>query len=120
MGLTYETPTALSQFNFIQFKTVMDIADIDEATYGIILRSIFGSLLKIHRIDVDILEEMTYDFIYAIYRHAKFIFDTQKNKLDTIKQMTDISGNKTTFEVETPLDIISVYKMYSPVAPAFL
>ncbi len=120
MSLIYETPTALSQFNFIQFKAVMDVADIDDTTYVVILRSIFAYLLKAHRIDIDNLDELTYDLIYAVYRHAKFIFETQKNKLDTISQMTDASGNKTTFEVETPSDVISVYKMYSAVPPAFL
>lgn len=112
--------TVLESFNFVQFKTVMNIADIDEATYALILRGVFARLETQFEIVLDDLTEISADFVFAIYRHAKFIFDTYKNNLDTIKSTSDASGNRTTFDAKAPQDVISTYKMYSPVPPALL
>ena len=120
MALEYEASTALSQFSFTQFKTVMDIADIDEPTYALILRAIFDTIDTQHEIVIDDLGVITNDLIYAIYRHAKFVFEVQKNKLDIISKTADSSGNRTTFIVEVPTEVRSVYRMYSPSGPAFL
>ena len=120
MGLEYEASTALSQFSFTQFKTVMDVADIDEPTFALILRAIFDTLNTQHEIVIDELEEITNDLIYAIYKHAKFVFEVQKNKLDIISKTADASGNRTTFKVEIPTEVRSIYRMYSPSGPAFL
>jgi len=120
VAITYETPTALSQFSFVQFKTTMSVSDIDEPTFALILRSIFANLLVQYDIDIDTVTEMTYDFSFAIFRHAKFIFEVQKQNLDVIQKTSDASGNRTTFKVQTPKDVISVYKMYSPILPALL
>jgi len=110
----------LEQFNYIQFKTVMNVSDVDEATYGLILRAIFANLEVQHTIIIDELQEVTSDFVYAVYRHAKFIFDTYKGNLDTIKSTSDSSGNRTTYEVKIPMDIRAVYKMHSPEPAAYL
>ena len=112
--------TVIEQFSFIQFKTVMNIADIDEPTYALILRAVFANLEVQHEIVVDDLLEITSDLVFAIYRHSKFLFDTYKNNIDTIKSTSDSSGNKTTFEAKTPKDVIATYKMYSPRLPAIL
>ena len=120
MAIEYETPTALAQFSLIQFKTVMKIADIDEATYSMILRAIFDNLNTQYDIDVDNLTEITFDFTLAVYRHAKFLFELLDKNLDVIDKTSDTSGNKTTFNAQPPKEVCSVYKMYSPVAPALL
>jgi len=112
--------SALESFNFIQFKTVMGISDIDEPTYALILRAVFDNLETQHEIIIDDLTSITSDLVFSIYRHAKFIFDVHKNNLDTIKSTSDSSGNRTTFDAETPRDIAAVYKMYSPRPPAYL
>ena len=112
--------TALESFNFIQFKAIMGISDIDEPTYALILRAVFDNLETEHEILVDDLESITSDLVFAVYRHAKFIFEVHKSNLDTIKSTSDSSGNRTTFEVKTPADVIATYKMYSARPPAYL
>lgn len=120
MALVYEAGDALSQFNFIQFKTVMNIADIDEPSYAIILKAVFDNLLTQYEIDIDTLEVLTYDLVFAIFRHAKFIFEVHHKNLDVIEKTSDASGNKTTFKITVPKEVMATYKMYSPVAPAIL
>jgi len=120
MALVYETPTALSQFSFIQFKTTMGIADVDEPSYALILKSIFDTLLTQFSIDIDSVTEITYDFTFAIYRHAKFIHEVSKKNLDVINKVADSSGNRTEYKNVIPKEIISTYKMYSPIPPASL
>jgi hypothetical protein len=39
-------------FNFANFKTAMEIPDIDESTYGIVLRSIFAYINRVYAIDL--------------------------------------------------------------------
>jgi hypothetical protein len=39
-------------FNFANFKAAMEVQDIDENTYGIVLRSIFAYIRRIYGIDV--------------------------------------------------------------------
>lgn len=112
--------TILEQFNFTQFKAVMNIADIDEQTYALILRAVFSNLELRHEIVFDDLTEVKSDLVFAIYRHAKFIFDTYKHNIDTIKNTSDSSGNKTTFNSEAPADVVSTYKMHSPRLTAYL
>jgi len=120
MAVIYETPTALSQFNFTQFKAVMGVSDIDEPTYSLLLRSVFDHIKTVHDIDVDTVASLTYDLVFAIYRHTKFMFEVHNKNLDIIEKTSDTSGNKTEYKVETPKDIISTYRMYSPNAPASL
>jgi len=120
MAFIYDDPTALEQFSFAQFKAVMGVTEIDEPTYALILRAIFDNLLIQFDIDIDAATEITFDFTYAIYRHAKFIFEVQKQNLDVIEKTSDPSGNRTTFKVQIPIELIAVYKMYSPIEPALL
>ena len=112
--------TALESFNFTQFKTVMGVSNIDEATYGLILRAIFARLKTVHSIDLNVVTDISEELVYAIYRHAKFIFEVHKGNLDVIKSTADSSGNRTKFDVETPSAVTGIYKMYSPDALAFL
>jgi len=112
--------TNLELFNFIQFKTVMNISDVDEATYALILKAIFDDLEVQHSIIIDTLPSISSNLVFAIFRHAKFIFEVYKNNLDTIEGTSDSSGNKTTFKMDTPKDIVSTYRMYSPEPPAYL
>ena len=120
MALVYTDPTALSQFNFVHFKNSMGISDMDETAFVLIIRAIFDNLLTQYEIDIDTLNSITYDFTLAVYRHAKFLHEVQKQNLDVIAKTSDASGNRTTFKVEVPKDISATYKMYSPVAPALL
>lgn len=110
----------MEAFNFIQFKTVMNISDIDEATYALILKAVFANLEVQHEIVLDDLTEITSDLVFAIYRHAKYTFDVYKNNIDTLKSTSDASGNKTQYAAEAPTEVLSTYKMYSPVLPAIL
>lgn len=122
MALLYTVPTALSQFSFVQFKAVMGIADIDEPTYSLILKSIFDILNTQYDIDINASTALTltHDMVYAIYRHAKFIFEMQSKNLDVVDTVADASGNRTSFKVKVPTDVLSTYKMYSPILPALL
>lgn len=112
--------SALEQFNFIQFKAVMNIADIDEPTYALILRAVFANLKIQYLIDVETLTSISDDMVYAIYRHSAFLFDIYKNNLDTIKSVSDTSGNRTSYQIDTPVAVISIYKMYAEIPPAYL
>jgi len=112
--------TPLELFGFTQFKTVMNVSDIDEPTYALILKGIFAYLMMVHEIDVDNLTEITDDFIYAIYRHATYMHYIQATNAMNTQTASDASGNRVVFDVKPPKDIISVYKMYSPVPPALL
>lgn len=112
--------TPLSQFNFIQFKLVMSVADIDETLYAFLLRNVFAMLNTQYSIDVDALTEIEDDLVFAIYRHVRFLYEVEKNNLDTIDKVSDPSGNKTTFKAMLPIEVRAAYKMYSTNLPAFL
>lgn len=174
-------------FNFGTFKSTMDVADIDEPTYGFILRMVFSYINKIYAIDLDaeetfstitgtttssiivpystnllvdqvvvsgaeesvitavtsnelltettitvspaftiaptsILVKLTlvpFDLQYAIYQHAKFLFESQKKNTSIIDSVTDATGNKATYKSKPSTMITSVYSEYSPNAVAF-
>jgi len=112
--------STLEQFSFTHFKQVMAVADIDEPTYALILRSVFAHLRTFHNLDIDTRTAIEFDLMYAIYRHAKYIFETYKNNTDIINSVNDPAGNKTTFNRKIPKEISGVYKAYSPEPPAYL
>lgn len=180
------TPTKM--FNFSSFKSVMDISDIDEPTYGFILRSIFSTLKKTHGIDLEAttkvltlsgsttttlilpltlgllvdqivvvgskessilsvtstltdttivlatpllvaplvntnvvfyLTVVQFDLQYAIYQHAKFLFEGQKKNTQVVDSVTDTAGNKATYKAKPSKMITSVYLEYSTNPVAF-
>ena len=112
--------TGLEHFSFSQFKAVMSVSDIDEPTYALILRAIFAQLQVQYEISIEASTSITSDMVFAIYRHAKFLFEVHNGNLDVLESVSDSSGNKTKYKVKVPIDIASTYKMYSPVAPALL
>jgi hypothetical protein len=168
----------------------MDIPEIEEPTYGFILRSVFSYLKKIFGIDLDasvtlsalsgctttslvvtantnllvdqivrvgaeevfitgvvtdatlnittltispaltsapvvstsilvLLTVVPFDLQYAIFQHAKFIYEGQKKLTSIIDSVTDAVGNKATYKVKPPASIISAYYEYSPNELAF-
>lgn len=174
-------------FNFSNFKSVMDVADIDEATYGFILRMVFSYIKKIYAIDLDAEETFTtstgttissiivpystnllvgqvvtsgaeesvittvtndtilatttltispaftlaptsilvkltlvpFDLQYAIYQHAKFLFESQKKNTQIVDSVTDTAGNKATYKSKPSGMVTAVYAEYSPNQVAF-
>lgn len=180
----------MQQFSFTTFKQVMEISDIDEPTYGFILRSVFAYLKKIYSIDLNNTESFTIgtgstttsivlpytinlegdqvmrigteevfitggtsdtlltttmvtispalstapsagttalvflqvapiDLQYAIFQHAKFIFESQKKLTSIVDSVTDATGNKATYKVKPPTSILMTYSEYSPDPMAF-
>ena len=107
-------------FNFFNFKTLMKVADIDEATYGFIIRSIFLELKDDYGIDIDTLTDVPFDLQLAVFTHAKFIYTVTTDNLHTIKSVSDAAGGRTTYNVELPKEIGWTYKRYSDIPPASL
>jgi len=109
------------QFSFSQFKIVMNIAEVDEPTYALLLRAVFKHTFKFYSIDLDDEDaEFPAELVFNIYRHAKYLFDTNKGNLDTVSSVSDSSGNRTSFKGSLPKEITMVYKAYSPEPPAYL
>lgn len=180
----------MQQFSFTTFKQVMEVSDIEEPTYGFILRSIFSYLKKTYSIDLNktetfivgtgstttsivlpyttnleidqvlrigneevfitggtsdtllttttitinpalstapitgtsalvFLQVAPIDLQYAIFQHAKFIFESQKKLTSVIDSVTDATGNKATYKVKPPTSILMAYAEYSPDPMAF-
>jgi hypothetical protein len=170
-------------FNFSNFKTVMEVNDADEATYGLILRSIFSHIKQVYSIDIEssvtptivtatnntidisydatitsgmaienqegeiveiasitdgtsiVLAEpftsvptsvtvyttlVPFDLQYAIYVHAKFLFESQKKNTSILDSVSDASGSKATYRTQPPAICIYTYTEYSPNAVAFI
>lgn len=59
------------------------------------------------------------DLQYAIFQHAKFIFESQKKLTSIIDSVTDVAGNKATYKVKPPTSILMAYAEYSPDPMAF-
>lgn len=59
------------------------------------------------------------DLQYAIFQHAKFIFESQKKLTSVIDSVTDATGNKATYKVKPPASILMAYAEYSPDPMAF-
>jgi hypothetical protein len=110
----------LEHFSFTQFKVVMAIADIDEATYALILRAIFDQLLIQYEIDLSKATSISFDLTFAIYKHAKHLFEVHKNNLSVLDSVADSAGNRTSYKISIPTEVMSTYKMYSPVPLAII
>lgn len=59
------------------------------------------------------------DLQYAIFQHAKFIYESQKKLTSVIDSVTDATGNKATYKVKPPSSILMAYAEYSPDPLAF-
>lgn len=105
-------------FNYTTFKSIMDISDISEETYAFILRSVFQYVSKVHTIDVT--GPMTEDLQYAIFMHAKYIYESQVKNTALIASAKDPSGGSVIYNTRLPAIIESTYKMYSPNDPVIL
>ena len=101
-------------FNFIDFRESMGIQEISEAAYGVILRSIATYLNNIYGIEIDADYKVPYDLKYAIYRHAKYLYETQNLNSDVVQTAAESGGNRAIFSPKLPSDIIMTYKFYSP------
>ena len=107
-------------FSFATFKVVSGIADAEEVKYSLVLRSIFELLSLQYEIDIDTLDPIPFLLQNAIYEHAVFLYKLDSKGLNLISSVTDSAGNKTSYRVTVPKDILSVYKMVSPSLPALL
>lgn len=65
------------------------------------------------------LTVVPFDLQYAIYQHAKFLFEAQKKNTSIVSAITDSAGNKVTYNTKPPGLITSTYLEYSPNALAF-
>jgi hypothetical protein len=63
---------------------------------------------------------LTYDLQYAIFKHAKFIFENQKRLTNTIDSVSDNNGNKVSYKVQPTKDITNVYLAYAKSPIAFI
>lgn len=66
-----------------------------------------------------LLTVVDYDLQYAIFQHAKFIYEGQKKQTSIIDSVTDANGNKASYKVVPPVSVISAYREYSDNPPAF-
>ena len=107
-------------FDFTTFKTLSGITDAEEPKYALVMRAIFESLELQYDIDMDTLTYVPYILQNAIYEHASFLYKVETKGLNLISSITDTSGNKTSYNVTTPKEILAIYKMLSPTAPALL
>ena len=126
----------VNTFTFGTFKEVMDISDISEETYAFILRAVFKYVLKVHSIDLEefvdnevvlaVGEEPTFipipeDLQYAVFKHAKYLYEIQVKGVEIIDSVKDSGGNTSRFrEAKLPALITSTYRMYSPIEPIIL
>ena len=168
----------MTGFNFIVFKSVMDVSDIDETTYAFILKSVFSYTKRVFNLDfgntisltaetgstesvikttsvtglqvgqvvtsgteettitaidatnltvtvstaftlvptsITVYTQIPYeDLQYAVFMHAKFLFEYQKKNAQIIDSVTDTAGNKVSYKVKPPETVLSVYLEYSP------
>ena len=105
-------------FNFIVFKEAMNVSDQAEATYSIILRSVFQELKNTYSVDIDSMAEVPADLVYAIFRHVKYLYDVQEHSADVMGYSASSDSNKATYKPEFPKEIINTYRQYSTIPPA--
>lgn len=93
----------------------MDVADISEGTYAFVLRSVFKYVNVVHAIDIDDTDvsEIPEDLQYAMFSHAKFIYETQMKNTAMIESVKDSSGDTVKYNTKLPSIITSTYRMYS-------
>lgn len=60
------------------------------------------------------------DLQYAIFQHAKFIYESQKKLTNIIDSVTDTAGNKVSYKVKPPAGVLLSYAEYSPDPVAFI
>lgn len=127
---------AISTFTFGTFKSVMGVSDVSEEAYAFILRTVFKYALKVHSIDLDefvdnevvlgVDEDPTFievpeDLQYAVFRHAKYLYEVQTKGVEIVDSVKDSGGNTSKFrEAKLPSIITSTYRMYSPIEPIIL
>lgn len=125
-----------STFTFGTFKAVMGISDVSEEAYAFILRTVFAYVKKVHSIDVTAFSDnevvlaegelptiitMPEDLQYAMFKHAKFLYEVQVKGSDLVDSVKDSGGNTTRFKDPVlPSVITSTYRMYSPIEPVYL
>jgi len=109
-------------FSYTNFKAVMDISDIAESTYAFVMRTVFQYVLKVHVIDIDNIdpEDITEDLQYAMYLHAKYIYETQVRNTPVVESSKDSGGNTVKYNTKMPSIITSTYRMYSPSEPVLI
>jgi len=107
-------------FNFITFKEVTGISSIDEEAYSFILRAVFDNIKALYLIDIDKMISVPNDLSFAIYSHAKVLFESVKNNVSLVESLGDSSGNRTKFSPRLPKEIITVYRIYANTPPAFV
>jgi len=99
----------------------MGISDISEETYAFVLRSVFKYVNTFHSIDLFaddfVLEE---DLQYAMYIHAKYIYENQIKNTAVVTNAKDSAGNTVAYNPKLPSIVHSTYKAYSPIEPAIL
>jgi len=122
----------MNTFTFGTFKAVMDVSDVNQEAYSFILRTIFQYMLKVHSIDIDNYIDYSditsttviippEDLQYAIFKHAKHLFDVQSKGTDNVDSVKDSGGNTVKYrEPKLPSMITSTYRMYSPIEPVIL
>jgi len=110
-------------FSFTQFKSVMNISDISEETYSMILKMVFQYVKTVHAIDIDEYEtpdDIPIDLVYAMYSHAKFKYEQQTKSVPTIDSVKNPGGGSVTYSDKFPDIITSTYRMYSPTASVII
>jgi hypothetical protein len=107
-------------FNFTVFKSVMEVSDIDEGTYSFVLRAVLLYIKRTFGIDLDTYTDVPLDLQYAIFQHAKYLFDYQKKSISTVGIVMDSNGNRVTHRAVPPTASIYVYKEYSVDPIAFI
>ncbi len=56
---------------------------------------------------------------YAVFQHAKYLYERQKKNAMVVDTVTDASGNRATYKDKPAKDILQTYAAYSPEAIAF-
>ena len=121
----------MNTFTFGTFKAVMDVSDINQEAYAFILRTVFEYTKTVHLIDIDnytgsvadatTVLDIPMDLQYAVFRHAKHIYDVQTLGTDNIASVKDAAGSTTSYrEPMLPSIVTSTYRMYSPTEPIIL
>lgn len=109
-------------FTYTGFKSIMDVPDITEETYAFVLRTVFKYVNTVHSIDIDNTDssDISEDLQYAMFIHAKFIYETQIKNASVVSSAKDSAGNSVTYKTELPSIITSTYRMYSPLDPVVI
>lgn len=121
----------MNTFTFGTFKAVMDVSDINQEAYAFILRTVFEYAKTVHLIDFDnytgpiagttTILSIPMDLQYAVFRHAKHIYDVQKLGTDNVASIKDAGGSTTSYRApKMPSSVSSTYRMYSPTEPIIL